>query len=180
MRGRKPKSVEQRRLEGGDVSHRPLPEPLLIAGRPDLQDLAEPNEGLGVAGREFWRATVLHVVKTGMVDLVDRPALEVLARTWDEYSKADAVVASEGFFTSGTSGQIREHPALKIRARARADFFKFAEQFGLTPMARTRFGLMDLHRRSLSSELDKHLGSADVIGDADVVEEGDVVGLPGL
>lgn len=162
------------------MSHRPLPEPLLIAGRPELQDLAHPPDTVGEFGASWWREMVPQLVRVGMVDLVDRPALEMVARLWDEYAKADAVVAEEGFFGQGASGQIKEHPALKMRARARAEYFKAAEQFGFTPMARTRFGLMDLHRRSLASELDKQLDPGPEVVDAEVVEEGGDAGLPGV
>ena len=186
MRGRKPKPLEQRRAEGGDVSHRPLPEPLLISGRPDLAHLQEPPDDVGEFGAQWWVEVIPQLVNVGMIDKVDEGALWMLARTWDEYAKADAVVAEEGFFGAGSGGQIKEHPAVKIRARARADYFKYAEQFGLTPMARTRFGLMELNRRSLADEMNKVLGGDEptanntaVISDAEVVEDGDV-GLPGV
>lgn len=167
-------------MEGGDVSHRPLPEPLLISGRPELTEFVEPPDDVGEFGAQWWREVVPQLIEVGMVDRVDEGALWILARTWDEYAKADAVVAEEGFFGAGAGGQIKEHPAVKIRARARQEYFKYAEQFGLTPMARTRFGLMDLHRRSLADELNKALsgGAEESVQDAEVVEDGDV-GLPG-
>jgi len=185
MRGRKPKPVEQRRLEGTDVSHRPLPTPLLVAGRPDLQEFAEPPEHLTEMAREFWADIIVQLVQVGMIDRVDRPTIEMICTTWDEYMKADRVVRDQGFFAAGPSGTIREHPALKMRRLARAEFFKYAEQYGLTPMARTRLGLAELHARTLEQELDSKLGGGGEeppppdVPDADVVEDDDV-GLPGL
>jgi P27 family predicted phage terminase small subunit len=181
MRGRKPIPVEQRRLEGRDVSHRPLPEPLLVAGRPELQELADPPEHLTAAAQDFWRDIVVQLVKVGMIDRVDRPALELICTTWDEYTKADRVVREQGFFAAGPTGTIKEHPALKMRRLARAEFFKYAEQYGLTPMARTRLGLAELHARTLEQELGEKLdgrGGEGVI-DGTAEEYTDDVGLPG-
>ncbi len=43
-------------------------------------------------------------------------------------------------------------------------FAKFAEQYALTPTARTRLGLAELKRRSLTDELDSELGERRVRG----------------
>jgi hypothetical protein len=50
---RQPKPIEQRLREGvsasgrSDVSHRQVPRPVMIAGRPDLEELAEPPDEVG-------------------------------------------------------------------------------------------------------------------------------------
>jgi hypothetical protein len=54
---------------------------------------------------------------------------------------------------------------------------KTAEQFGLSPMARTRLGLAELHRRSLHNEMERALGAPDIV-DGEAVSDVDV-GLPG-
>ena len=165
------------------MSHRPLPTPRLVAGRPELEELRDPPAHLTAAAQEFWGEIVVQLVKVGMIDRVDRPALELICTTWDEYSKADRVVREQGFFAAGPSGQIKEHPALKMRRLARAEFFKYAEQYGLTPMARTRLGLAELHARTLEQELDSKLGGPGEAPPAPiegtVVEDEADVGLPG-
>ena len=176
MRGRKPKPVEQRRLEGGrDVSHRTVAEPMLVAGRP-MHEFDEPPADLPLDGREFWQVTVSRLIDVGMLDLVDEVALRMLATQYARWCQAGRVVAIDGHFVRGSVGQLREHPAIKIEREAHGLYVKTAEQFGLTPMARTRLGLAELHRRSLHSEMDRALGSDDVIdGEAD----DDDIGLPG-
>jgi P27 family predicted phage terminase small subunit len=177
MRGRKPKPVEQRRLEGGrDVSHRAVPEPLLVAGRP-AHEFDEPPADLPRDGREFWRSTVSRLIEVGMLDLIDEVALRMLATQYARWCQASRVVAVDGHFVRGSVGQLREHPAIKIEREAHGLYIKTAEQFGLTPMARTRLGLAELHRRSLHSEMESALGTADVIeGEA---TDDDDIGLPG-
>jgi P27 family predicted phage terminase small subunit len=177
MRGRKPKPVEERRLEGGrDVSHRSTPEPMLVAGRP-AHEFDEPPDDLPHDAQEFWRSTVSRLIEVGMLDLVDEVALRMLSTQYARWCQAGRVVAVDGHFVRGSVGQLREHPAIRIEREAHGLFVKTAEQFGLTPMARTRLGLAELHRRSLHSEMERALGTDDVIeGDA---ADDDDIGLPG-
>ena len=155
MRGRKPVPAEQRRLEGGrDVSHRAVPDVLLVAGRPADQ-LDIPPDDLPRDAQEYWRATVARLVEVGMIDLVDDAALRMLATQYARWRQAGRVVAEDGHFARGSVGQLREHPAVKIEREAHGLFLKTAEHFGLTPMARTRLGLAELHRRSLHAEMER-------------------------
>ena len=178
MRGRKPKPVEQRRLEGGmEVSHHPEPEVMLVAGRP-AGELDLPPQELPHDAQEYWTATVTRLVDAGMIDLVDDAALRMLSVQYARWRQAGRVVAQDGHFALGSIGQLREHPAVKIEREAHGLYLKTAEQFGLTPMARTRLGLAELHRRSLHAEMTDALGGADIL-DGEAVEDGDDVALPG-
>lgn len=157
MRGRKPKPVEQRELEG-NAGKRPLPEPVLIGGRPELADLAVPPSTLPEDAQEFWEETVAMLVEVGMIDRVDVPVLEQLAVQYARIRGAQRVIAEFGYFAKGSTGQVVEHPALKIEREATGMFLRIAEHYGLTPVARTRLGLAELHRRSLESEMQSALG----------------------
>jgi P27 family predicted phage terminase small subunit len=178
MRGPKPKPLEMRQREG-NAGHRPLPEPLLVAGRPELNELAEPPAHLPIEAKEFWRESVVHLIRVGIIDRVDVPVLEQLATQYARIRQSQRVLAEDGHFVRGSVGQLREHPALKIEREATSLFLRMAEHYALTPIARTRLGLAELHRRSLSSELESGLGAAipltplddDEPVDADVVDE---------
>jgi len=91
--------------------------------------------------------------------------------------KSGRAIAKEGMFTFGSRGQPREHPAVRIERDATVLYLRAAEQFGLTPVARTRLGLAELHRRSLHAEMDRALNDEPAI-DGEAVDDGDV-GLPG-
>jgi P27 family predicted phage terminase small subunit len=177
MRGPKPKPVEQRRLEGGsDVSHRAIPEPMLVAGRPD-RELDEPPRDLAPAARRYWRKTIRRLVEVGMIDLVDEAALRMLASQYARWEAASRTVNKEGIVSTGYMGQPVQHPAVRIERDATVLYLRTAEQFGLTPMARTRLGLAELHRRSLHAEMDRALDAGPIV-DGEVVD-GDDIGLPG-
>lgn len=161
MVGRKPKPAEQRKAEG-NPGKRPLPEPLLVAGRPTLEEMHEPPEHLPPDAQEFWRDSIVRLIEVGIIDRVDGPALEQLAMQYARIRGAQRVIAEAGYFAKGSTGQIREHPALKIEREATSMFLKLAEHYALTPIARTRLGLAELHRRSLQSEMASGLGKPDL------------------
>jgi P27 family predicted phage terminase small subunit len=170
MRGRKPKPIEQR-IREGNPGHRPLPEPVLIAGRPDLQELVEPPDHLPRYGRQFWSETIVELVSVGVVDRIDVSLLEQLCVQYTRIRQAQDVLAEDGLFARGSTGQIREHPALKIEREATLLFLRLAEQFGIGALARARLGLTEVHRRSLAQEMQTALGDDDMTPiDVEVVE----------
>jgi P27 family predicted phage terminase small subunit len=177
MRGRKPIPVEQRHREG-NASKTKLPEPLLVAGRPTFAELEEPPAHLPVEAKAFWRDSVVRLIEVGIVDRVDIPVLEQLAVQYARIRQAQRVLAVDGHYVHGSVGQLREHPAMKIEREATILFLKMAEHYALTPIARTRLGLAELHRRSLSAELKEGLGGAElrpVLTDADAEANGDEI-----
>jgi P27 family predicted phage terminase small subunit len=149
---------------------------MLVAGRPE-HELDEPPDDLPADGQAFWRDTVHRLIEVGMLDLVDEVALRMMAVQYARWQQAGRVLAIDGHFARGAAGQIREHPAIRIERDAHQLFMKTAEQFGLSPMARTRLGLAELHRRSLHSEMERALGAPDII-DGEAASDVDV-GLPG-
>lgn len=183
MRGRKPRPIEERRLEGEDVSHRPLPEPVIAGGR--VLEFPSPPRDLPKEARPFWKDTLKLLADVGILDLVDVPALVLLGTQYARAAQARKIIAKDGLTSFGSQMQVVEHPAVKIERQATGMFMKIAEHYALTPIARTRLGLADLHRKSLAAELDRQLGGDESerptldVPEADVVEEGDV-GMPGV
>lgn len=161
MRGRKPKPVEQR-IREGNIEKTPLPEPLLVSGRPRMDELREPPDYLPEEAKDFWRDSVTQLINVGIVDRVDVPVLEQLAVQYARIRQAQRVLAEQGHYVRGSVGQLRPHPALKIEQDATSLFLKMAEHYALTPVARTRLGLAELHRRSLAEELGQGLGNAEL------------------
>jgi P27 family predicted phage terminase small subunit len=161
----KPTPIEQR-IREGNPSKRPLPEPVLIAGRPDLQELADPPAHLPDDAKEFWADSVVKLCETGIIDRVDVPVLEQLCTQYARIRQAQRVLAEDGHYVRGSVGQLRPHPALKIEQDATKLFLQMAEHYALTPVARTRLGLAELHARNLKRELDEGLGNV-ILTDAD-------------
>jgi P27 family predicted phage terminase small subunit len=155
--GRKPKPIEQRRREG-NASKRPEPEVMLVAGRPRIGELDEPPEHLNSWAKAFWQEMVPQLVDVGILDRVDKYALEQLATQYGRIRAAQAAIDRFGYFTTGSRGQPREHPAVKLEREATRLFLQLAEHYALTPIARTRLGLAEITRRSLLQEMEEGLG----------------------
>jgi P27 family predicted phage terminase small subunit len=144
------------------AGHRPLPDRVVVSGRPTLPELSEPPAHLPAEAKEFWAVSVTQLVDAGIADRIDIPVLEQLCTQYARIRQAQRVLAEDGHFTRGSVGQIREHPALKIEREATSMFLKMAEHYALTPIARTRLGLAELHARSLKKEMDEGLGKPDL------------------
>jgi P27 family predicted phage terminase small subunit len=155
-RGRR-KPAEQHRREGTWRADR-HPEPLLIAGRPDAQEWAQPPEHIPEDGKVFWRSYVVRLIECGIVDRVDLPLVEMMAVQYARVIQAGRAVAEKGHISKGSKGQIREAPWVKIERDATMAFWRIAEGFGIGPIGRTRLGLAELHRRALADEMREALG----------------------
>ena len=135
-----------------------MPEPLLVSGRPRVGELDEPPAHLPEDGKAFWRDTIWRLSECGIIDRVDVPLLEMLATQYARIRGAQRVISETGYFATGSVGQLREHPALKIEREATTTFHRICQEFGLSPIGRTRLGLAELHRRTLVHEMVEMLG----------------------
>lgn len=160
MRGRKPTPIEQR-MANGNPGKRPVPAPVSVGGRPRVEQL-DPPDHMPEEAKDFWKFAVDELVEVGIVDKVDIPVLEQLATQYARIRQAQAAIERFGHFTRGSTGQIVEHPAVKMERDATNLFLKLAEQYALTPVARTRLGLAELHRRSMADEMDERIGTPDL------------------
>jgi P27 family predicted phage terminase small subunit len=155
--GRKPKPVEQRRREGNPRQHK-APEPVLVAGRPMTEELAEAPEHLPAHAKKFWKDAIVRLADVGILDRVDTATLELMAMQYARARQAADVIEREGLMSEGSKGQPRPHPAVQIERLATADFLRIAEHFALTPVARTRLGLAELERRKLEDDIEQSVG----------------------
>jgi P27 family predicted phage terminase small subunit len=154
MRGRKPTPIEVRQAEG-NPGHRPLPAPVVIGGKRGL----EPPKGMPSEAKKAWESIVPTLEAVGVIDTVDAMALEAMCVQWARHKEAGRVITAQGHMARGSQGQPVEHPALASERNAAAMFLRFAEQYALTPVARTRLGLAELHRRTMATEMADRIGS---------------------
>ena len=152
VKGRRPKPPGQR------LGHRADPHPVLVGGRPDIEEFAEPPESLPEDAKRFWHEHVPYLASAGLLDRVDTAALEMVATAYARFWQANRVLEEDGLFVEGSRGQTKPHPAVRIEADARDAFIRGCESFGLSPLARVRLGLAELSRRTLSAELADKLG----------------------
>lgn len=131
-RGRPRKPIEQKEREG-NPGNRKLPAPIVV----DAQAPIKPSH-LGAAGAQLWDEVVVALAAAGIVQRVDTAALTALCAQWDLAEKARQVLAVEGHYALGSTGQVVEHPAIAILTRSHGMFLKFATEFGITSAARAR------------------------------------------
>jgi P27 family predicted phage terminase small subunit len=162
--GRKPKPVEVQVREG-NPGKQALPEPLLVSGRPTDDDpMLECPPDMPAAGKEAWDAVVPSLAEVGLLDRVDRLAIEAMCISWARAKQAGKVIARQGHLVKGSNGQLREHPSLRTERESFRLFQSFGEQFALTPV-----------RRTLAAEMTGALGDVELteVPDAEVVDDVD-------
>jgi len=171
--------TEIRRREGGSVSHRPIPQTVMVGGRPEMAELAVPPADLPEDGQDLWRELAPTLIEVGILDRTDRYLFADLCRAWARKVVFGRVIAKHGYFSPGSHGQIRMHPAIAGERAAADEFRLLAALFGLSPVDRTKLGLATLAGQSMMVDLERSLK----VDEADVVDvvAGDLdVGLPGV
>lgn len=157
-RGRKPKPLP---LKDQAVSkHGSLPAPIDEGSKPLDKS---PPQVLGDAGTAFWDE-VVELLGDRVLKPIDRAALTAMCQQLDRAHEAARLIDDQGLVSKGSTGQMTEHPALKIEARAHAMLLRFAEQLGATPSARSRIAAAK-HEESKADEFEEIVG--------EVVEEGE-------
>ncbi len=93
---------------------------------------------------EWWRvAPELHLL--GLLTVADVQVLAAYCQAYARWPTAEEALArmagcdeSDGLLAKSATGDARPHPLVKISRDAAARMVKFAGEFGMTPVARTR------------------------------------------
>lgn len=152
MKGRVPKPVEQKMREG-NPGQRKLPAPLRLR----VGGVLKPDD-LPPAASELWDELVPILDNANVLNRVDAAALQALCIQWERAEQARRAIKTEGLFTLGSAGQLAEHPALQVERQAHQLMLRFAEQFGITPVARARIAAAAaVVNASMADELSQEL-----------------------
>lgn len=140
--GRIPAPTAMKLLRGGspgrDSGGRkvPLP-PKFVRATPDAP------EWLDDEGRAEWARVAPGLERLALLKPEDRAALAVYCETWSRYVKAVQQCRAEGLvLTNPASGRAHANPAAAIAQTAAAQMLRFAQEFGLTPVAEARLAAM--------------------------------------
>lgn len=134
--GRKPKPNEIKEL-AGNPGKRPLnnsPKPRPVAPK-------MPRGILPPEARKLWREVVPKLERLGVVTEVDGPALLLMCLHYAMAVRAARTLKDAGITVRDTNGVERKHPALQILRDNSSAWRQYAEQFGLTPSARSRLNI---------------------------------------
>jgi P27 family predicted phage terminase small subunit len=135
-----------------------MPEPVVLSAKLDPLNLPEPPDDMPEEGVELWEDVLPWLVQVNVIQTIDLPSFTQMCRVFATAERARKVVDEQGYFALGSGGQISEHPAMKVLQTSQMMFLRHAGEFGMTTMARTRLGLMDVQRRSIQQDMDWTLG----------------------
>jgi P27 family predicted phage terminase small subunit len=154
-----------------------LPEVVRTSGR--VVEGKEPPAPikLSKAARPWYDDIVATLAEAGVIEECDKYVISLAAVAWGEIVMLSRVIAEEGMFAHGSTGQLKEHPAVRMRRDATSTFEKLIQNIALSPVARARLGLAALGVGIMSKELDAML-NGDATSEAEDLDAV-VVALPG-
>jgi P27 family predicted phage terminase small subunit len=135
--GRTPKPTALRILHGDRKDRINYREPVPAVGP------MEPPDGMSDEVRAVWDFTVHHLTVMGLAMPSDRECLRAYCEAVVGHAKASAVVARSAILVKGLHGTLVRNPALQIQRDMAKTLLRFAQEFGLTPAARTRIETAD-------------------------------------
>jgi P27 family predicted phage terminase small subunit len=131
-RGPAPKPTVLRLLDGDKANRFNPDEPVPAAELPECPAQASP------AVREIWDYTVTQLDFMGLAKAADRDALFCYCEAVVAHRKASEVLAKSAILIKGAMGGLVRNPALAIQRDAAFTIRQYAQEFGLTPSARSR------------------------------------------
>ncbi len=134
------------------VSNRPEPTHFrLLQGNPGRRPINEnepkprvprrappPPAFLGTEAKAEWRRVIRELLDLGLYTALDRSALAAYCQAWDQWLKAEAVLARAGRLVKTPTGYDRPSPFVAIASNAMKHLKAFLIEFGMTPASRSR------------------------------------------
>ena len=132
-RGRKPKPTAMKMLEG-NPGKRPLnkKEPQPVKKAPSCPKWLEPE------AKKEWRRLAKQLEEIGILTDVDMAAFASYCQAYARWKEAEEFISQHGSIVKTPSGYWQTVPQVSIAQTYMKIMTKIAEQFGLTPSARSR------------------------------------------
>ena len=109
------------------------PKPALLPKCP------EPPSFLSAYACDEWWRVAPELWALGLLSVLDTACLAAYCQTYSRWREAEKALAHDGGLLIKTQdGNARRYPLVKIAADAAADMVRFANEFGLTAVARSR------------------------------------------
>lgn len=167
MKGRRPKSAEQRRRDG-QTRHEAPAQPVIVGGRLDEGETIRMPPYLSRFMRAVWRVVIDDMRQGGILDRADLVTVEQFAvalgraREIRAYLKTlQSKEAPFGHLLADTVRGTMAHPLLAKEKDFLTEARQVGEHLGLSPVARTRLGLDakgSLKPKSMEGELGRKIG----------------------
>jgi P27 family predicted phage terminase small subunit len=131
-RGPRPRPTQLKLLHGDRKDRINHAEPLPRNALPELPD------GVSDEVREIWEYTLRELIAMKVAHAADRDALLCYCEAVVTHRKASALLKKSAILVQGRDGGLVRNPVLQIQRDAATLIRGFAQEFGLTPSARTR------------------------------------------
>ncbi len=138
MRGRKPKPIAVKRLQGNPgkraLNESGVPQPPVPDGTPYVP------RHLNHHAKQEWRRIVSTLVDLNLYTVVDHAALAMYCQAWGRWVQAEMKLEETGgeVLTSEETGNFYQNPWLHVANRAWEQMRKVLAEFGLSPSSRSR------------------------------------------
>ena len=148
MRGRKPIPTKLKVIRGNPGKRRVGEEPSFKTEPPPPPELLT-----GEAAAEWDRITE-QLSHSGLLRTVDRAALSAYCKAWARWVDAEQKVEILGLVIKSPKGTPMKNPYLRIADQAMEHIIKLADEFGMTPISRTRLAVGPEGNRGRQDPLD--------------------------
>jgi len=102
-------------------------------------DVPECPVWLDEYAREEWGRVVASLSGMGILSADDRALIVAYCEAWSDFRLASEVLRG-GFMAEGKNGPVK-HPMVGVKAEASGRLLRLAQQFGLSPSARSRISM---------------------------------------
>lgn len=160
-RGTKPKPTRVKELEG-NPGHRPLNK---AEPKPDVTSAATLPYGVTRTARKFHRQYAPLLTRLGILTEADEAAFALMSVHYGIAIDAARELRETGMTIEGRDGA-KKHPLTQVFRDNSQAFRQYADEFGMTPSARTRISVDEAEQMSLADIL-----FASVTVEADVEDE---------
>ena len=93
---------------------------------------------LDAEAKAEWKRLAPELEKLGLLTVLDRAAFAVYCCIWSDFKMLSEIIEREGAVIEGHRGVPRKHPLLPALHQAMDGVRVWAQEFGMTPLSRTR------------------------------------------
>ena len=152
QRGRKPKPTALKELEGNPGKRQlNINEPKPLAKAPSCPKWLDPE------AKKEWKRLSKKMEQIGILTEIDMAAFAGYCQAYARWKAAEEFISKHGSIVKTPSGYWQQVPQVSIAQQYMKAMQKFAEQFGLTPAARSRI-VADNTKTEYIDDMDKLLG----------------------
>ena len=100
-------------------------------------------DGLCETAEKYIKTVIDYLKKNDKLNAIDVGTLHLLATSYDQYLKANELIAKDGLVVPGAKNSIIPHPAVRIAKDAKSMALNLMSQMGLTLKSRTKLNQID-------------------------------------